>query len=619
MSFASPFLPYGLFSRDVHIACPAWKKTCPGFLIRVLGEMDNMSSANAPGSTSTVTKGDETEVDMVWGLKVPMHDGVRLNAILFRPKRLRRRIPAIFTMTPYVSDTYHLDAVYFARHGYVFVLFDVRGRGNSEGCFWPWEHDAKDGCDIVEWMSKQPWCNGKVGMWGGSYSGTNQWSVAGRAPPHLGTIVPVVSPFPTISLPRKNIESSDIIQWLTSVSGVTDNINIWKDQRFWIEKFRELYMRHLPFEKLDRLVGNSSPQFQKWLEHPAQDDYWDSQVPSNAQYGAVEIPTLTITGHYDGAQTGALHHYRQHMLHASPSAKARHYLIIGPWDHEGARKPSREVGGLKFGEPSIIDMNALLRQWYDWTLKRGGKPPFLKKRVAYYMEGAERWQYADSLDMVSKKKLTLYLNSKDGAANDAFRSGDLRRSKPGRSDPDTFTYDPLDTRPADLEREEIKNYNTDQRYCLNLFGNGVAYHSEPFAQDTEIVGFPRFVAWIAMDVPDTDFVVRLFEIGLDGSSIALADDIIRARYRKSLRSQELVEPNAVNRYEFDEFQFFARRISKGSRIRLMLGCLNSIHYQKNYNSGGVVAKESGIDARTAHIRLYHDSSHRSYLELPIAV
>jgi len=560
---------------------------------------------------------DEAEIDMVWGLKIPMRDEVKLSATLYRPRGLRRRMPAILTMTPYVGATWHPDAVYFARRGYVFLIIDVRGRGNSEGSFSPMENDAEDGYDIVEWLSTQPWCNGKIGMWGGSYAGNNQWSVASRAPPHLATIVPIASPCPTVDPPRKNISYPYDIQWLTMVSGATDNATIWLDQRFWIEKFRELYMRHLPFKTLDKLAGNPSPLFQRWVEHQAIDEYWGSLMPSKAQYRAIDMPILTITGHYDGDQTGALHHYRQHMLNASPGAKAHHYLVVGPWDHEGTRKPSREVGGLKFGEASLLDVSKLLREWYDWTLKGGKKPLFLKKRVAYYMEGAEKWLYADNLDKVSNRRLTLYLDSKDGAANDAFHSGFLRRSKPGKSDPDLFTYDPLDKRPADLEREEIKNYNTDERYCLNLFGNGAIYHSDPFSEETEIVGSPRFVAWIAMDVPDTDFGVRLFEIKPDGTSIALADDIARARYRKSLRTEELIKPGVINRYEFDGFQFFARRISRGSRIRLMVGCLNSIFLQKNYNSGGVVAEESGSDSRTAHIKLHHDPAHRSFLELPV--
>ncbi len=157
----SPFLPYGLFSSDARIADSPWKKTCPRFLIQVLGEMENMTSAKATSSKMKASKAQETEVDMEWGLRVPMRDGVRLNATLFKPKGLRRKIPAIFTTTPYVADTWHQHAVYFARHGYVFLVFDVRGRGNSEGSFSPWENDAQDGHDIVEWLSNQPWCNGK--------------------------------------------------------------------------------------------------------------------------------------------------------------------------------------------------------------------------------------------------------------------------------------------------------------------------------------------------------------------------------------------------------------------------------------------------------------------------
>jgi hypothetical protein len=150
MSFVSPFLPYGLFSSDVRIADPLWKKTCPRFLIQVLGEMENMTSAKDTSSKKKAPKAQGTEVDMEWGLRVPVRDGVRLNATLFKPKGLRRKTPAIFTTTPYVADTWHQYAVYLARHGYVFLVFDVRGRGNSEGSFSPWESDAQDGHDIAE-------------------------------------------------------------------------------------------------------------------------------------------------------------------------------------------------------------------------------------------------------------------------------------------------------------------------------------------------------------------------------------------------------------------------------------------------------------------------------------
>ena len=177
--------------------------------------------------------------------------------------------------------------------------------------------------------------------------------------------------------------------------------------------------------------------------------------------------------------------------------------------------------------------------------------------------------------------------------------------------------DPLDVRSAELEREEVKNFITDQRYVLNLFDNGLVYHSAPFEADTEITGCLKFVVWIALDVPDTDFQVTVYEILPDGTSIQLTWDWLRARYRQSLREEHLVTPGEINRYEFSSFAFTSRRIAKGSRLRLLIKSPNSINIQKNYNSGGVVAEESGKDARTAHVSVYHDADHLSYLELPL--
>ncbi|MGA3077710.1 MAG: CocE/NonD family hydrolase C-terminal non-catalytic domain-containing protein [Bryobacteraceae bacterium] len=151
-----------------------------------------------------------------------------------------------------------------------------------------------------------------------------------------------------------------------------------------------------------------------------------------------------------------------------------------------------------------------------------------------------------------------------------------------------------------------------------MFGGGLVYHSAPFAEDTEIAGNVRLEAWIAMDVPDTDFEASLYEILPNGGSVLLTGDAMRARYRDSTRQPSLVESGQIVKYEFRGFTWFSRRIAKGSRLRLMLRSPNSIQLEKNYNSGGMVAGESAEDARTAHIALYHDAGHASYLELPIA-
>lgn len=574
--------------------------------------LDIPAAAQAAAQTSKVPK----NVDFNWGIRIPMRDGIHLNATLYKPKS-GDPTPVIFTLTPYISDSYHARAYYFAQHGYAFVLVDCRGRGNSKGEFEPFINEGRDGFDIVEWLATQSWCNGSVTMWGGSYAGFDQWMTLKEFPPHLRTIVPAASAHAAVDFPFfKNIFFSYELQWLTFTSGVTGNANLFGEQAFWIEKFREMYLNHRPFKELDQVVGNMTTHFQTLLQHPTPDAYWDRMALTPEDYDRIDIPILTITGHYDGDQPGAMHYYRQHMQSASP-ARDQHYLIIGPWDHAGTRTPNKEFGGLKFGDACILDLNKLHTEWYDWTLKSGPQPEFLKQRVAYYVAGADEWKYADSLDSIANVTRRLYLNSTDGAANDVFHSGTLEETPPAAAEPDSYRYDPLDVRPADLEREEVKSHLTDQRYALNLFGNGLVYHSAPFETDTEVTGYLTLVVWIALDVPDTDFQATVYEILRDGSSIVLTQDLLRARYRASLRQEQLVISDEINRYEFDGFTFFSRRIAQGSRLRLVITSPNSIYIQKNYNGGGVVADESGQDARIAHVTLYHDADHPSYLELPV--
>lgn len=516
-------------------------------------------------------------VDLTWAVKIPMPDGVRLNATLYRPHGQNVPLPVILELTPYISDGYHDRAYYFAQHGYVFAIVDVRGRGNSEGKFEPFLQEPHDGHDIVEWLARQPWSNGKVTMWGGSYAGFDQWMTVREAPEHLATIVPVASVRPGVDFPMfKNMFSSYVMQWLTFTSGVTPNQNLFGDSSFWISKFIEMYVQHRPYKELDQIVGNPSPTFQIWLSHPSVDSLWERLAISPEQYRAIHIPILTVTGSYDADQVGAFTYYRNHMRYGTDAAKAKHYLIIGPWNHSGTRTPRKEVGGLTFGEASLLDMNKLHTDWYDWTLKNGSKPEFLKKRVAYYVMGADEWKYAETLEGISNSTTTLYLDSDAGRANGVMNSGRLSEAKPSNTQADRYVYDPLDVRPAELQKEVIKNFITDQRHALNLYGNGVVYHSEPFAADTEISGFAKLTVWIAMDVPDTDFDARLYEILPDGTSVWLTNDNIRARYRESLNQERLVKPGEINQYIFDGFTFFSRHIAKDSRLRLVLNCPNTI-------------------------------------------
>jgi uncharacterized protein len=560
-------------------------------------------------------------IDFQWGVKIPLRDGIKLNATLYRPQGQKEPLPCVFTLTPYISQSYHERGMYFAAHGYVFLTVDVRGRGNSEGEFTPLLQEAKDGHDVVEWLAQQSWCNGKVTMWGGSYAGYDQWATAKEFPPHLATIVPVASPFAGVDFPRRNnIAYPYDMQWLTFTSGHAAQEKIFGDDKFWAAKFRELYESHRAFKELDTLLGNPSAIFQIWIAHPLVDAYWDSYNPTAEQFAKIDLPILTITGQYDGDQPGAFTYYREHFAHASAHAKAQHYLIIGPWDHAGTRTPQAEMGGLKLGSASMLDMNKLHKDWYDWTLKGAPKPEFLKQHVAYYVagSGAEDWRYADSLEAVTAEARPLYLDSHDGRASDLFAAGTLAPDKAASTKADHYIYDPLDTSSAKVQSASVSNWLTDQRIALQQSGKYLFYHTAAFEKDLDLAGFFKLSVWLSIDQPDTDFYVTVWEVQPDGSVIFLTDDLQRARYRAGDREAKLVTKGAIQRYDFSRFPFVARRIQAGSRLRVVFAPSNSMYLEKNYNSGGVVAAETGKDAHAVTVNLYHDAQHPSALFVPIA-
>jgi putative CocE/NonD family hydrolase len=576
-----------------------------------------LGAALATAALATEPQGDPVEFQ--WGVQIPLRDGVRLNATVYKPRTQAEPLPCVFTLTPYISQNYHDRGMYFAANGYVFLTVDVRGRGNSEGTFKPLLQEAKDGHDVVEWLARQSYCNGKVTMWGGSYAGYNQWATAKEFPPHLATIVPVASPRPGVDFPMQhNMFYPYDMQWLTLVGGRASQQAIFGDSSFWSTQVRRWYEARVPFNQLDRYIGMPSPIFQEWISHPVQDAYWDGYSPTARQMAKIDLPILSITGHYDGDQPGALAYYDDHMRNASDAAKARHYLVIGPWDHAGTRTPMADVGGLKFGQASLLDMNALHKAWYDWTLKDGPKPAFLKDRVAYYVTGEEAWRHAPSLEAVTARREAWYLDSVASRANDVFAAGDLVRGRAGSGEPDRYVHDPLDTSSAGWESEDNEAGLVDQRGAMHAAGKALFYHTPPFAQDADIAGRFRLSAWLSLDQPDTDIFAVVHEVRPDGSVVYLASDAIRARYRNGQRKAELVVPGAIERYDFDDFAFNARRIGKGSRLRLAIGPVNSMYAEKNWNAGSVVANESAKDARTVTVTLYHDARRPSELSVPIA-
>src|SRR4029079_4864121 len=181
-------------------------------------------------------------------------------------------------------------------------------------------------------------------------------------------------------------------------------------------------------------------------------------------------------------------------------------------------------------------------------------------------------------------------------------------------------YDPLDTsRGENVEGVESneKTAALDQRFALSIGKDGLVYHTEALSEDTPLIGCPNVSLWVSIDTPDVDLEVDLFEIQPDGTTIGLWSSLCRFPYRESLREAKLVKPGEIVRCDFNLGLFVARTLMKGSRLRLIVTAVNSISWQKNYCSGGIVAEETAKDAHTCNVQVYHDREHPSAIQLPL--
>lgn len=559
------------------------------------------------------------EIEILYHQPIPMRDGIALSGTIVKPKNTLEKLPVLFMLTPYIADLNQTSADYFAKQGYVVITVDTRGRGNSGGIAQPFtSQDGKDGFDVCKWITDQPWCNGKIGMYGGSYLGMVQWLILKENPPGLKTIIPTASVCPGIDFPkRNNVFYTYVAPYLTFISGKTGNRTSFTDIEYWSQIYMYFFKGELPYSKMIEVSGIKSDDFQKWLKHPLFDDYWKSILPSDKDFKQFNIPIFTITGYYDDDQLGAMYYYSNFMKYASQTAKDNHYLLIGPWDHSGTRRPQKELGELKFDQNAVLDMNKIQLDWFNWILKNEQKPEFLKDKVTFYTMEQNEWNYTSSIQNLKKATMLLYLHSGE-KATDVFHSGYLIHENANDPFPDSFKYDPLDVSYSkfDLEDGHLINYAL-YKNREAFKGAGLVYHSAAFDKEIIFAGQIKLTVSISMDVKDADFEILLYEIKPDGTTVFLTTDILRARYRNSIEKEELPIPGEINTYVFKAPYMFVRKISSGSRLRLIIRNLNSPHYEKNFQSGSNIFEETSNSSKAGTFLLYHNNINSSFIEIPV--
>ncbi len=589
-----------------------------------------MAICAGPGHAADVGPGYGIEMSRL----IPVRDGTELEAWITKPSNLAVRVPTILTLTQYDIDggRHGDEAGYYARRGYAFVQAYVRGRGRSGGD----KSDnlgtgvGRDGYDLVEWIAAQPWSDGRVVMFGGSFVGMTQWRTATQIPPHLAAIAPYVPIYPGWDVPNTNgIPQAWTAVIIGYVAGRSLNSGFFRNRGYWQGKMLEHYAAYRPFNELSDAIGiapddwsmqdeqgKRMPFMQMWLAHVGDAAFNLAAEPKPEDYARMKFPVLTVTGYYDDDQPGSLRYYRGHTAHAPAEAVARHYLVIGPWDHGGSQEPSGVIGGVAIAQAAVIDMPKLHADWYDFVLDRGPRPALLRDRVAYFMLGADQWRYANTLEAASSgKELTFFLEDAAGTPRDVFHSGQLA-AKPRTAEPPAIVVsDPHELPELDVAGYAAKEDLSSQFRAFQK--RAITFHSEPFAHDTEVAGQMRLTLVCAADAPDFDLWTQVLMVLADGSTVRLGEDIRRARFRNDQFKEELLRPGEPVEIPF-EFNWLARRIPAGARLRLTIAPLNSPNYQKNFNSGGRIGFENVNSSRIATIKIFHDARRGSRLMLPLA-
>lgn len=520
---------------------------------------------------------------------IPTKSGVSISAIIVRKKTNTKPLPAILFYTTYYQGKG--DAILGKRSAdrdYVGVVAYARGIRTNLNEYAPYEHEGTDVYDIIDWISKQFWCNGKVGMLGGSYTGFSQWATAKNIHPALKTIVPQVAVMPGFDAPMENnVPYGYTLGWA--------NDNIYKNKPYNRSLVFEWFEKGCAYRSLDTLGGQPNAIFQKWLQHPSYDKYWQSMVPTPKEYSKITIPVLSTTGYYDGSQISALQYFK---LHTKYNKNANHYFVIGPYDHWGGqRKASPNLMGYTIDEVANVNMSDIAYQWLDFIFKNGKKPDLLKDKVNYQVMGTNEWKHSPSLEKMKNSNLKFYLNNEL-----------LDEEKPEKK---SFLKQTIDFK----DRETQNVYYTPNIVFDTLdVSNGLVFYSKVFKKEFIINGSFTGSLNLKINKKDVDVSMALYELMPNGKYFFLTRYVGRASYAKNNEKRQLLKPNKLETIAFENTRLISKKISVGSKLVILLNTNKHPFEIINYGSGKDVNEESIKDAgEPMQIKWYNDS----YITIPV--
>jgi hypothetical protein len=558
-------------------------------------------------------------------VSVKMRDGVILRGDIYRPDA-EGKFPVLLQRTPYRRSTWGYDIDFAQRtasRGYVVFFQDVRGRYTSDGDWVPFFHESEDGYDTIEWIAAQPYSNGKVGMFGGSYVGATQMLAAISHPPHLAGICPVV----TASNYHDGwtYQGGAFEQWFNEswTSGLAQDTLEHKIERNpdSQEEVNVLPLSAYPVLKFnppgiaDTSAAAIAPYFLDWLSHPGYDDYW-KRVSIEEHFADIRVPALHIAAWYDIFLGGSLRNYLGiKAAGGSEEARKGQRLLVIIGGHAG---DGRKIGDVDFGpEAEKFNENEIMLRWYDFLFKNVQNEFATGKPVKIFVMGTNQWREEDDWP-VARTKTTKYFLHSHGAANSSRGNGSLSTAPPDSEPADKFTYDPAKPVPTVggplcCDADHLAAGPRDQRSVEDR-EDLLVYSTPPLDHDLEVTGPVRLEFFASSSAVDTDFTAKLVDVSPDGVAINLTEGILRARYRDSQSNPAPLVPGKVYPLSIDLWAT-SNVFRAGHRIRLELSSSNFPRFDRNLNTGELASTSTKWAVATNTI--LHDAAHPSALLLPV--
>ena len=537
-------------------------------------------------------------------IMIPMRDGIRLQSFVYLPEG-DGPFPGLMARCMYGTDSVSGRAGKLAQEGYAVVAQNVRGRRKSEGGPTGRGDFAEDGFDTLEWMVAQPWCNGRIGTFGGSALARVQAATAFLAHPAHRAMCPQVLPYGMMSRLGGSPMLHQIPMWFYYAQSGPE-LNPY-DRIDWMPHLAKLPTTSI----LDDLGGPI--KLYRDVVSDTLNDYMNVADPG--RFASLNTPNLMVTGWYDHCGTGPTDFFMHTMAHGTEDQKRNTHLVIGPWDH--STNPG-VIPDYDFGDSAKRDHQAAELDFFARHLKEDASvaPP---PPVFIFVMGRNEWRDETSWPLDRAVDTNFYLHS-EGNVRGAWVRGGLSTTRPADEPSDRFTYDPANPVPTwggansgPARVLPMRRGPRDQQITLYR-PDVLTYYSEPLAEPLEVTGMLRMVLFAASSAVDTDFMAKLMDVAPDGDARLLSDGVVRARFRNGVDRQEFLTPGEPVRYEIDLWHT-SNEFQPGHRIALAVSSSNFPRLGRNLNTGGDNARDS--EYVCADQTVFHDATRPSHLILPV--